>query len=378
MSDHGVVLLTGKRLVDWLLIPRNAATLPPFLQKQIGLGFEVTAQCKTESDLGAAASQCLKRDKAWIEAYNDYMQNSEPEVIKEDTERLTTLAKSEAMFGVLFWNRDYEGAAKCLSNTLEDAYDLSMSTGAWHSLWLGRALELLGDEESAQELYIRAHANQLNIPGYSTRTGDSERSEVPNQILEVDRQIKIASDGTVTLPKTLHADLANLDGSGTPAQAEESLRALGQYLGLESSRPDKEFGTGPDVLWKSPDLPALCIEVKSDKKPGSHYQKNEIGQLSDHVQWVKDHVGSDTVIATFVGPLAGATAKANPPKEFYVATLEQFRALAGRLTAALNDAVKGALPLTLKLNLLKVFKERGLLWPDILKSIVRHRLRDLE
>lgn len=377
MSDHGVVILTGKRLVDWVLVPRNRAVLPPFLQKQIVLGYEISEQTKTIENLNSAAEQCLARDEGWIAAYNEFMKSAEPEEYKEDTERLTRLARSEAEFGLLMWRRDYHAAAKALSTTLEDAFLLSASTGAWHCLWLGRALELLGDDGSAQEMYSRAHSNQLNIPAYPREVDQKGGDTVPSQIIEVDRQLKIMADGTVVLPRRLDADLAHLDGSGNSAQTEESLRALGQYLGLQASRPDHEFGTGPDVLWATEGCPALCVEVKTDKNPASRYRKEDVGQLSDHIQWVKNQLGEKEVIPIFVGPIIGVTDNANPPKEYQVVALKQFQNLAERLKATLKDAAAASLPLTLRSTLLKAFVERGLIWPDSFKALERHNLRDL-
>lgn len=376
MSDHGVVILTGERLVDWVLVPRNRAVLPPFLQKQIVLGYEVSAHAETIADLAAAAGQCLSRDNGWIAAYNEFMKDAEPESSEEDTELLKRLAGSEAEYALFMWRRDYHAAAKALSTTLEDAFSLSASTGAWHCLWLGRAFELLGDGGSAHEMYSRAHSNQLNIPAYP-RESDQKVGAVPGQIVEIDRQLKIMADGTVVLPRRLDADLAHLDGSGTVAQTEESLRALGQYLGLQASRPDNEFGTGPDVLWVAEGLPVLCMELKTDKDSSSRYQKKDVGQLNDHVQWIKDNVGAVQIIPVFVGPIVGVTDNANPPNEHQVLALKQFQILSERLKAALKDAAADSLPLTLRGTLLKVFKERGLIWPDCLGTLEFHNLRDL-
>ncbi|MBK8163559.1 MAG: DEAD/DEAH box helicase family protein [Gammaproteobacteria bacterium] len=335
MSDHGVVILTGERLVDWVLVPRNRAVLPPFLQKQIVLGYEVSAHADEVKELYAAADQCLARDENWLATYNEYMKTAEPDSSEVDTELLTRLARSESDYASLIWRRDYHGAAKVLSTTLEEAFSLSVSTGAWHCLWLGHALELLGDAGSAQEMYSRAHSNQLNIPAYPREIG-KEYEAVPSQVMEVDSQLKILADGAVILPKRIDADLAHLDGSGTAGQTEESLRALGQYLGFQSTSPDHEFGTGPDVLWVIDGQSALCIEVKTDKKSTTPYRKEDVGQLSDHVQWVKDQIGSKEIIPIFVGPIIGVTDSTNPPKEYKVVALEQFHILAHRLIAALK------------------------------------------
>lgn len=377
MSDHGVVVLTGRRLVDWVLVPKNRAVLPPFLQKQITLGDAISEQADNTEELAAAAGQCLTRDESWITAYNEFMASAEPEDSDVNTDLLTRLAKSEAEYGLLMWQREYQDAAKSLASTLEDAFSLSASTGAWHCMWLGTAYLFLGDNDTAQEMFVRAHASQRNIPAYPREVETEQGDAIPQQIVEVDQQLKILADGTIIMPRTLNADLAHLDGTGTSGQTEEALRALGQYLGLETTRPDKEFRTGPDVLWVAEGMPALCMEVKTDKNTTSRYQKKEVGQLSDHVQWVKDNIGVQKIVPVFVGLTVGVTDNANPSDEYLVIELEEFRDLAERLKAALADAAREALPITLRSTLFKVFSQRKLIWPDCLDTLEKPRLRDL-
>lgn len=377
MSDHGVVFITGPKLVDWLMTPRNLSALPAFLQKQIQLGFAFSEQANSVEDLMAATQQCLSREDGWLAAYDSFMKNAEPEERDDDLDLLKRIAESEADFIQWLWKRDYPKAAKCLSETLEDAFVLSASTGAWHALWLGRTFELLGDSEHAREQYVRAHANQLSIPAYPIEADYSTGVDIPVQISEVDRLYKINSDGKITPPNALQRELSYLDGSGTFKQVEESLRILGQLLGMHSTRPDKEFGTGPDVLWWLPGYPALCIEVKTDKEPESRYQKKDLGQLSDHIQWVRNNTGAEKIIPIFVGPVAGPTETGNPPEDFLVASVGEFKALSDCLVAALSDAAAQSLPITLRPTLLKIFQERHLLWPDCFKMIKTHKLVEM-
>jgi len=295
MSDHGVVILTGEKLIEWLLNPRNRAFLPAFLQKQITLGVEISTHAKTNDDLASAMTQCLNRDQAWLKTYNDLMQTQDVEDPQLESKVLAQLATAEAEYACYIWHRDYVNAIKSLNTILEDSFEFSDSTGAWHSLWLGRAIELMGDRSSAQEMYSRAHACQVNIPAYWSNDQENLTQDLALQAIEVGRQFVTCDDATVKVPNRLHQDIRYLDGTGSSSQVEESLRALGQYLGLNSTRPDKEFGTGPDVSWEISDHPTLCMEVKTDKVPKSKYQKREVGQLSDHVQWVKDNKQSETV-----------------------------------------------------------------------------------
>lgn len=377
LSDHGVVYLTGDRLVKWLLTPKNLATLPSFLQKQIMLGLQFSEHAESIEDLYAGMNQCLSRNEGWLKSYNDYIQNAEPESIEEDTGRLTEIALSESNYAYFIWKRDYESAAKCLSDTLEKTYNVSRSTGAWHSLWLGRVFQLLGDNDSAVELFKRAHAEQLTIPAYPSHSDENQSDQDLKQVVEVDRQFSVYHDGKINPPKLLNMDLVYLDGNGSSAQTEESLRALGKYLGLKASRPDNEFGTGPDVLWELEEYPSLCIEVKTGKKETSRYKKDEIGQLRDHVQWVLDNTDSEEVIPAFIGPKIGATDAANPPKDFFVIELSEFKLLSDKLIQAYNDATTNSLPLTLRRELLKLFQTRELLWPDCFSKLEKFILAEL-
>ena len=378
MSDHGVVFITGNRLVDWLLTPRNMELLPPFLQKQIELGFAVSDQSKSLDDYSTVIEQSLSRDEVWLETYKGFMDEAEYyEADEEKAELAFEIASSEASFARFMWARDYENAAKSLSSTLEKAFSFSASTGAWHSLWLGRAQQLMGDNAAAREMFVRAHSVNRNIPPVPTKIDLEGKSEHSSQIIEVSRQLSLEADGTGSLPKKLHTDLAALDGTGSSGQTEESLRALGQYFGLEATRPDKESGTGPDVLWLSPGLPALCIEVKTNKKADSLYKKDEVGQLNDHMQWVLDNTEAEEIIPVFVGPIKGATDTTNPPASHLVTSLDQFQGLAEMLKAALADIVANSLPLTLRNTIQDTFEERGLEWPNCLKHIQLHTLKDL-
>lgn len=377
MSDHGVVYITGEKLVNWLMTPRNAAVLPSFLQKQLQLGFAFSEQAGSVADLIAATNQCLSREEGWLAWYDSFMKTAEPEQQDDDFELLKRIAESEADFIHCLWNRDYHEAAKRLSTTLEAAFNLSTSTGAWHALWLGRALELLGDADGAREQYIRAHANQLCIPAFPVASDSCKGAEIPEQVSEVDRQFRINPDGKIELPKNIHKDLVFLNGTGTFKQTEEALRVLGLYLGVISTRPDNEFGTGPDVLWRLPGGVALCIEVKTDKEADSKYQKKELGQLSDHIQWVKDNTDAETIIPIFVGPIVGATETGNPPDDFLVIALSEFKNLSDNLVAALTDAAAQSMPITLRSNVYKIFQERNLLWPGCLDALKSHKMKEL-
>ena len=160
MSDHGVVLLTGGELVKWLRLPRNRALLPRFLQKQIGLGERLSKTADDTSGLVSVANDCLNRGQNWVDIYTNHMREDGTKDVSDDMElgKVRSVALAESSFGEALWTRDYQGAALILQNALDDAFELSQSTGAWLTLWLGFTLEMTGDKGGARELYWKANA----------------------------------------------------------------------------------------------------------------------------------------------------------------------------------------------------------------------------
>jgi hypothetical protein len=175
----------------------------------------------------------------------------------------------------------------------------------------------------------------------------------------------------------MEQDLLYLNGTGTFKQVEESLRCLGQYFGFDSSRPDNEYGTGPDLLWIMPGDVALCIDAKTDKEPTSVYRKEELGQLSDHVQWVRDHHSISQIIPGFVGFELPFSPSANPPEGVKVASLAKFQALGEALKLAYQNIAASALPLTIQATVNEEFGKRSLLWPQLETTIQFIELRSL-
>ena len=287
------------------------------------------------------------------------------------------VALAECRYISSLWDLDFLGAAKALSDVSDDAGRVSENLKAWHALWLGYALDRAGDQDEAQSYYRSAHAIQRNIPRFQPPNSASDSGILP-QVQRVADQMEM-NHTPIRLPKKFKENLSALDG-GTSNQVEESLRYLGQYLGFTSSRPDNEYKRGPDVLWVMDDLFAVCIEAKTNKKDTSQYGKEDIGQMHNHMQWVRENDDTKTienVVPIFVGPKQGSTAKANPGDDMLVAEIPSFKALADRLEAVLRDVAEKALPISLRANAEEAMQKDGLLGRDVLTFLNAARIKDL-
>lgn len=375
MSDYGVVIVLGREYVKWLLTPRNQAYLPTFVQKQFKLGLQVSENCNSSNDITSAADACLNRDPEWIETYEQFMEDCETEEVKDVDVILRELAIAEKQFIKKYWERDFSGAIKVLEKIIDKTFDYSAGLGSWYTLWIGYCFELTGDRDTALDYYKRSNGATKNIPKCVHKGVDLTTNSVSIQASNIANEFRINKGASVSVPKKMNLNLNALEeGVGTVKQTEEALRFLGQYLGLDSTRPDNEHGTGPDVLWIGDDV-GLVIEAKTDKE--AEYKKDEIGQLPDHMQWVENTHEVNKMIPVFVGPLTGSTKTANPSPEVLVIELSEFKKLADRLVAAYEDIEKRSLPLSLNQEIEKVLNERDLRWPSLLDQLKKHSLVSL-
>jgi hypothetical protein len=377
MSDHGVVILSGESLFNWLLIPANRAALPKFLRQQLELGLSISGETSKCSELIDAADQCLGRDPGWLDYYERSMEAHPlgPDAVTD--EAASTIAQIETDFGNALWVRDYATAARFLDDGLNKTFETSGHAGAWHALWLGYCYQKMGDRAQALVMYGRARGATKNIPPPDLQPTTGSVA-APAQVTEVARLLFNGSQVDRTGFRNFVSDLSALEGGASPSQVEESIRKLGEYLGLESSRPDQERGTGPDVLWDTDGGPAFIQELKTDKQEDSKYYKKDIGQIYDHIQWVRDHSASTSILSTFIGPILFGADDANPGPDITIIELSEYKSIAARLRVALEDICTRAIPTTLDKTILEIFQERNLLWPGLYDTMRRHVLKDLK
>jgi hypothetical protein len=375
MSDHGVAIITGNSLVEWLQVPKNVSSLPRFLQKQLQLGFQMSGSISSTAEVGEMIQSCLGRHRDWIEAYERFMREAGHEEDFPEPGTVAELALAEAKFAADLWHRDFPAAALHLKKVMDAARDFSSNTACWHKLWLGYALECAGDSETATMLYNQAHAGMRNIPALRPESS----SALPIQAVSAARQFELVG-GDVRVQRSFDRDLLFLNGTGTVKQTEEALRCLGQYLGFDASRPEQEHGTGPDVLWIFPDKTGLCVDAKTEKGTEStpSYRKEDLGQLSQHVECVKENGDVKKIIPAFIGPEVAASKSGSPPPGVKVASLSKFYDLGETVKAAYRDIAAGSLPLTVGQSTLEQFRQRGLLWPELERTPRMIELRDLK
>jgi hypothetical protein len=151
-------------------------------------------------------------------------------------------------------------------------------------------------------------------------------------------------------------------------KAEEALRILGMLLGLDTERPDKTQGTGPDVTWKgSGDPHVFGFELKTDKNKDGEYTKKDITQCHDHEKWLTNNHGDETVLI-IVGWMLPVSPKANPSETLRIVEIGALGEMLIRIKKAFDSVESGD-----KTNLEQAFQtwwnHYGLNWPTCVESL---------
>ena len=361
MSDHGVVILTGKRLIDWLMIPSNRRALPSFLRRQIEVGLTVSKNASAEQFV-ALAQQCIDQDPNWCRYYRSAMTGVDEMRSADSGTALADAARVEAEFGHYLWNGYYEQAAQVLNSGRNLLFRVSKGIGAWYLLWSGYPHELFGAPDDAIRLYREARKAERAMPVVRQALAQSE----PDYGIDSDQVGEVAS--FMLDPRDVltgfDTETAALQG-GSVAQMEEATRCLGTYLGLDSSRPDNDVGTGPDVLWYLEGKTAWVMELKTEKKGRNSYSKREIAQVGDHVRFVQANRKVAKIVPVIVGPHLPPDHRANPPDDLVVMDVTAVLALRRRVREALATIAGNRLPVLLSAEVARVYGDSGLLWSEL-------------
>ncbi|MGC7272855.1 hypothetical protein RA983_21205, partial [Mycobacteroides abscessus subsp. abscessus] len=84
-------------------------------------------------------------------------------------------------------------------------------------------------------------------------------------------------------------DALRFDPSQTAVEAfEQAFCNLGEHLGFAAQRPERDIGSGPDVLWALGDLRYWVIEAKSGATAG-YIGKVYANQLTGSTLWFHRH-----------------------------------------------------------------------------------------
>lgn len=356
-NDYGAFLIAGHDLNTWLYNDRNVALLPQLLQSQILLGRAVQdgMAINDASAVIDTINAVLSREPSWLGYYGENIQRGslDDDKVKRAEEaesQMVEAALAESNYAAAMWNGDISEARNSLDTASAAAGQIDPLLSGWQSIWVGAALEAEGDIDSAHLAYQRAVnrlGNMLVLPRgvgeQNTATLEDDSSLFAQNI---DRVVGLTINEHYDREITrIRSQLSDLNGASTN-RMEEATRILGEILGLVSTRPDNDVGTGPDVLWvDEPTNSCLALELKTDKADPATYWKKDISQGHDHLAWVADNYPDiDCLGLVYIGPDGFIEAKANPSDAMWRSSPNSLVEIREQLYALVSD-LRRAIPL---------------------------------
>ena len=283
-ADYSAVLLVGSDLGSFIGRKDVNELLESHTREQIDLGKALADQIKAVSKkptdaIIEAINALLDRNEEWKEAYRERM--SSVVQYKRASNQLTEAEKiaiAERKAWINSKARNHHASASIFQAAI-DSLQLHDSQKA--DLMQKMASSLFHFEKSKAAMVYRAAFNLNSLLPRPPQMPDRKYSKASEQAIVFQNVLQAFINPNAAISRVLEIK-AKLAYSGSAELVEQGLQELGDFLGASSSRPEKETGRGPDVLWVF-DNSTFCIEAKSEKI--SPISKSDAEQLLMSRSW---------------------------------------------------------------------------------------------
>lgn len=338
-ADYAVCVLAGPELASFITRREVQDRMSPDVRIQLRLAKELADFAREDGATDAATAfhdlvkKCLSRDQGWKDFY-DLRVRQEVSGAPSGTVALTdhvSLAGAERDAVHAAVDGDALGGYEDLNKAVSAA-SLDDAARAGYLQVLAN-LMTESDPGAAAKLQKAAFTKSKVVfrppPGVALKPLDPGRWAVAAAIIKMYGGY---SDGNGMIARfhTIKTSLA----FGVPSQRfEDAFQAMFALIGVESSRPEKELGEGPDNLLLWPAL-SLVVEAKNEAVY-DRIPKKDAAQLLHSIEWFKSSYPTRQGIPVLVAPTAKTGSAVFMPKAGRVVTPEKLRDLI--------DAVEGFL-----------------------------------
>lgn len=290
-ADYAAVLLIGPDIAAFIGRKSVASLLEDRTRLQVELGRELATKAgqggkPIAAIIGEMASALLARNEGWKEAHRGRvrMQGKQPRANTLTPYEAAALAMREA------WNmakaKNFQGAVTRLREAANAP--LHNVQKAEILYWTATYLNQF-DAAQASDAYKAVFAANTKFPR-PEQVADRKFARLTDQAVAVCQVFSPYESANAALARVDEVK-SMLSFGSTAETVERGLLELGELLGATSSRPEKETGRGPDVLWLFDDC-GLCIEAKSEKVAPIH--KSDAAQLALSLRWCQEQLASGT------------------------------------------------------------------------------------
>ncbi|MFI9835249.1 DEAD/DEAH box helicase family protein [Streptomyces sp. NPDC051913] len=330
-EDYCAVLLLGAKLATAIHEARHLALFSPATQAQLRLSRDIAGQIRGEGldAVRQALRACLGRVPQWRERSRRAL--AEVRYAEHGTVRDEAVALREA-FDLAATGRT-PAAAERVQKAVNALGDGDKALRGWLREQKAAYLHLT-DPVAAQQ----ALAGALNDNAFVLR---DVNHGAPVRLKAAAVQSRAAAeflaaqyrDGTSLRlgVQALFEDIVWGDEERSD-DAERAWQQLGLHLGFASTRPEKQYGTGPDNLWALSVAQQAVVELKTGCTTAT-VAKKDMDQLGGSVRWLNDHNPEVEAAAVMLHPSQVSDARATAVPGMRVVTPALFEKLKKAVTS---------------------------------------------
>ncbi|MFI0813551.1 DEAD/DEAH box helicase [Streptomyces echinatus] len=328
-DDYCAVLLLGANLAVATHDPRHLALFSPATQAQLKLSRDIASQIQGEglNAVRQALRACLGRMPQWTERSSRAL--AEVRYAEHGAVRDEAVALREA-FHLAATGRS-RTAAERVQKAVNALGDGDKALRGWLREQKAAYLNLT-DPAAAQQ----ALAGALDDNQFVLRPVDA----APVQIRAAVAQARAAAEflaGEYRDGVSLRLGVQKLfedvvwGEEDRSDDAERAWQKLGQHLGFASSRPEKQYGKGPDNLWALTSARQAVTELKTGSVTDT-IAKRYIDQLGGSVRWLNEHSPEVKALPVMLHPSRVSDGEGTPPPGMRVVTPNKLKQLKDAVT----------------------------------------------
>lgn len=290
-ADYAAVLLVGTDIAAFIGKKSVAEMLEERTRVQVDLGKELAKKSGQVKPIAAIINEMtnalLVRNESWKDAHRTRVKAGPkvPRPLCLNTFETAAEASREAW--VMAKARNFQGAVAKLREATNDP-KLHTIQKAEMLYWIATYLHQF-EPALAIDAYRAVFSHNTHFPR-PERVADKKFSRMTEQSIAVRDYFSAfnAPNAAIARLDEIRGKLAYANSAET---VEQGLYELGIAIGATSSRPEKETGRGPDVLWLFDDCSA-CIEAKTEKIAPIH--KTDAAQLTLSQKWCIETIEAGT------------------------------------------------------------------------------------
>ena len=305
-KDYSAIIIIGPRLISAIRTTSNLKLLSSQTRTQMEIGLKISDSASEDVSrrgmtpmqaFTALLGQLQHRDPAWKVFYTESMDEAgiQP-VTPTDLELHITLRAVDQQIR-------HRQSAKAAA-VLQDYVDRHKPPAEERGLLLERVAFLTflsASKEKAYQIQESAHRHNRYVllppvQGSVTPLGSFEQADAVIGLVDT-----FADFHTIQL----HVDevLRNLTFGQRANTFEQALKRVGELIGADSTRPEKEYRSGPDNVWAFADGRVLVIECKSEVDVQRvEINKRELNQLLGSEAWAQERWSPRTLVPVIIIP----------------------------------------------------------------------------